>query len=359
LPACRWLVALVSVAIIQTSFSPLLAKEGEGGGRVGGAAETHAQRIISLAPSVTETLFALGAGDEVVGVSTYCDYPPEVRKIKRVGTFLTPNVEAIIALRPDVIIGVPTPGNERPVRSLQSLGLKVVIVGGDTMRQMRESIDLIAQAISRAAAGRDLLERIDARLAAIQARVHAAPARRVLMVVGQKPLVAVGSGTFQDELIRMAGGINVAGGTGLAWPHLNIETVIAWAPEVIIDTSMGTEESARTLEFWKQFPSLPAVRDQRVYGYRSYQLLRPGPRIAEALDAMARAIHPERFSTPVQSPTSNVQGPRTTVRRYANSLCLGIYCEFRHGDFGTWTLDLGLPAPDLGPWTLDLGPCLI
>lgn len=253
------------------------------------------QRIISLAPSVTETLFALGAGDAVVGVSTYCDYPPEVAKIKRVGSFLTPNVEEIVALRPDLIIGVPSPGNQDPVKTLQSLGLKVVIVEGDTVRQMRESIDTIAQAIGRPAAGRHLIEQIDARMDAIQERLRDAPQRRVLMAVGQKPLVAVGSGMFQDELIRMAHGINVAGGTGLAWPHLNIEVVIAWAPEVIIDATMGTEENAHALDFWRQFPSLPAVREQRLYGYRSYQLLRPGPRMPDALDTIARTIHPERF----------------------------------------------------------------
>lgn len=253
------------------------------------------QRIISLAPSVTETLFALGAGDAVVGVSTYCDYPPEVAKIQRVGSFLTPNVEEIVALRPDLIIGVPSPGNQDPVKTLQSLGLKVVIVEGDTVRQMRESIDTIAQAIGRPAAGRHLIEQIDARMDAIQERLRDAPQRRVLMAVGQKPLVAVGSGMFQDELIRMAHGINVAGGTGLAWPHLNIEVVIAWAPEVIIDATMGTEENAHALDFWRQFPSLPAVREQRLYGYRSYQLLRPGPRMPDALDTIARTIHPERF----------------------------------------------------------------
>ncbi|MFI5395008.1 MAG: ABC transporter substrate-binding protein [Candidatus Binatia bacterium] len=253
------------------------------------------RRIISLAPSVTETLFALGAGTEVVGVSTYCDYPPEATKIARVGSFLTPNLEQIIALKPEVVIGVPSPGNEDPVKTLESLGLKVVIVEGDTVRQMRESIDIIAQAIGRPADGRRLIEQIDARMDAIQERLRGAPPRRVLMAVGQKPLVAVGSGMFQDELIRMAGGINVAGGTGLAWPHLNIEVVIAWAPEVIIDATMGTEENAHALDFWRQFPSLPAVRDQRLYGYRSYQLLRPGPRMPDALDTIARSIHPERF----------------------------------------------------------------
>lgn len=259
------------------------------------AGPATAMRIISLAPSVTETVFALGAGSEVVGVSTYCDYPPEVAKLPRVGTFLTPSIETIIALRPDVIIGVPTPGNEEPVKMLQSVGFKVVIVQPDTIQQTRDSIATIAQALKREAAGQRLVHEIDARLAAVQERLREAPWRRTLMVVGQQPLVAVGSGIFQDELIRMARGINVAADSGLAWPHLNLETVIAWAPEVIIDTSMGTEENARVLDFWKQFPSLPAVREQRLYGYRSYQLLRPGPRMPEAFETIARAIHPEKF----------------------------------------------------------------
>jgi iron complex transport system substrate-binding protein len=259
------------------------------------ATPAPALRVISLAPSVTETVFALGAGDEVVGVSTYCDYPPEVTKITRVGSFLTPNIEQIIALKPDVIIGVPTPGNEEPVKTLQSLGFKIVIVPADTVEQTRASIGIVAHALGRNADGRKVVAQFDARLTAVQRRLRGAPLRRVLMVVGQKPLVAVGGGTFQDELIRMARGINVAGSTKLAWPHLNLETVIAWAPQVIIDTSMGTEENAQVLQFWKQFPSLPAVREQRLHAYRSYEILRPGPRIPEALDMIARAVHPEKY----------------------------------------------------------------
>jgi iron complex transport system substrate-binding protein len=271
------------------------------------ASHAPAMRVVSLAPSVTETLFALGAGDEVVGVSTYCDYPPEAAKITRVGSFLTPNIEQIITLKPDVIIGVPTPGNEEPVKTLQGLGFKIVIVPADTVEQTRTSIEMVARALGRNASGRRLIEQFDARLASVRERLRGVPLRRVLMVVGQKPLVAVGSGTFQDELIHMAGGTNVASATRLAWPHLNLEAVIDWAPEVIIDTSMGTEENTQVLEFWKQFPSLPAVREQRLYAYRSYEILRPGPRIPEALEMIARAVHPERYESAVQSPRSKVQ----------------------------------------------------
>jgi cobalamin transport system substrate-binding protein len=257
-----------------------------------------AMRIVSLAPSVTETLFALGAGNEVVGISTYCDYPPEATHIDRIGTFLTPNIEAIIAKHPDLIIGVPTPGNRSPVEALERVGLRVLIVDPQTLGDIKAVIERIGAAVDRDAAGRALVQRIDTDMAATRARLADAPRRRVLMVVGQTPLIAVGSGIFQDELIRMGGGINLAAQAGGAWPHLSLEFVLAQAPEVIIDTTMGNEERAgagAAMEFWATFPTLPAVQAHRVYGYKEYQLLRPGPRVADAFRAIARFIHPERF----------------------------------------------------------------
>jgi iron complex transport system substrate-binding protein len=266
-------------------------------GRPARAAEV--QRIISLAPSVTETIFALGLGDRLVGVSVYCDYPPEAERIDRVGTFLTPNVEAIVAKRPDIIIAVPTPGNQGSVQALRRLGLKVVLVDPNTVAEIRVSLLTIGRELGHEEAARALVGRIDTRIAAVQARLDDAPVRRVLMVVGQTPLVAVGTGTFQDELIRMAHGDNLAARAGGSWPRLSIEFAIAAAPEVIIDTSMGNEEqvgAAPAMDFWKSFPTIPAVRDGHVYGYKAYQVLRPGPRIAEAFAAVAHFIHPERFA---------------------------------------------------------------
>src|SRR5262249_26217070 len=112
------------------------------------------------------------------------------------------------------------------------------------------------------------------------------------------PLIAVGAHTFQDELIQMAHGTNVAATAGGAWPHLSLEVAITAAPEVIIDTTMGNEErvgAGAALAFWGQFQTIPAVRDGRVHGYGEYQLLRPGPRIARAFESIARFIHPEQF----------------------------------------------------------------
>jgi iron complex transport system substrate-binding protein len=256
------------------------------------------QRIISLAPSITEILFAVGAGDRVVGVSTYCDYPPEATRIDRIGTFLQPNIERILAKRPDLVIGVPSPSNRDPVERLQQLGLRVLIVDPERVTDILAAIQTIADAIGMPAQGAAVVERIQRDMAAVTARLDGAPRPRVLMLVGRAPFIAAGKGTYQDELIALAHGDNLTATAAQAWPSLNLEYIVAQAPAVIIDASMGSEESpdrATALSFWRDFPTIPAVRDQRVYGYRAYELLHPGPRVAATLEMIARFIHPERF----------------------------------------------------------------
>jgi iron complex transport system substrate-binding protein len=263
-----------------------------------GAGQGEARRIVSLAPSLTETVFALGAGERLVGVSAYCDYPPEVRTIDRVGTFLSPNVEAIIAKRPDVVLVVPRPGNRNPVESLRRLGVRVVVVEPNSVDEVKQSILKVGEEIGRNEEARALVSNIEERMAAVRARTEGAPRPRVLMVIGQMPLHAVGTGTFLDELITVAGGVNVGGQAGGSWPHLSLEFAISSRPEVIIDTTMGNEERAgagAATAFWDGFPMMPAVQDSRVYGHMEYHLLRPGPRIAEALETIARLVHPELF----------------------------------------------------------------
>jgi iron complex transport system substrate-binding protein len=281
--AVGWTGWLVAIAMFATEAS----------------ATAEPMRIVSLAPSVTETVFALGLGDRLVGVSTFCDYPPAAEHVDRVGTFLTPNVEAIIAKRPDVVIAVPSPGNQDGVESLRRVGVKVVTVDPNTVEEIKQSLVTIARILGHEDRGRALVAAIDGRIDAVRRRLAGVTPRKVLMIVGQTPLIAVGPGTFQDELIRMARGVNLAAEAGNPWPHLSLEFVIAAAPEAIIDTTMGNEERAgaeAALAFWNAFPSIPAVRERRVSGYKAYPLLRPGPRIAEAFEMIARFIHPERFA---------------------------------------------------------------
>src|SRR5712692_1745072 len=152
------------------------------------AAGSKPKRIVSLAPSVTETLFALGAGEQLVGICTFCDFPREVERIDRIGSYLAPNVEAIVAKAPDVVIGVP-PNSPEEEEALRRAGRREVIVQVDTIEQIEAAMRTIAHEAGRDAQGEALLGELRQRMAAVRARLEGAPQRRVLMVVGQNPLI--------------------------------------------------------------------------------------------------------------------------------------------------------------------------
>jgi iron complex transport system substrate-binding protein len=251
-------------------------------------------RIVSLAPSVTETLFALGAGDRVVAVSDYCDYPPEATRLPRVGSFNAPNVEAVLAQRPDVVIGLPSPGNHENVLTMRRLGVRVEIIDPERLADLPVATRKIAAVAGVPEAGERLVATMAREMDAVRAKVAGAPKPRVLMLVGQDPLIAVGPESFLGEMLVEAGAVNVAP-AGEAWPRLNVEVAIAADPEVIVDCSMGTEAGTATLGYWTRFASIRAVKDGRVHPFRSFEALRPGPRLARALVELARLLHPERF----------------------------------------------------------------
>lgn len=262
----------------------------------GAHAEAIPQRIVSLTPSLTEIVFALGLGDRLVGVSRHCDHPPEAAAIDKVGTFVAPAVERIVAKRPDIVLAEPNVGNRQPVESLQRLGLDVLVVPVGSIAVTRESILMVARRLGVAARGRELAARIDREIAATVARLAQVPPRRILLVVSRQPLIVAGTGTLQDELITLARGVNIGAEGGSGWPHLSLERVVAAAPEVIVDATMGddaVEPAARA--FWAKLATLPAVRAGRVSVYAGGELLRPGPRIGIALEQLARRIHPEAF----------------------------------------------------------------
>jgi iron complex transport system substrate-binding protein len=249
-------------------------------------------RIVSLSPSTTEILFALGAGPEVVGVSQFCDYPDAAARLPRVGSFLTPNVEAIAGLRPTLVVGLEISSNLREVRAVEAMGYPTLMVGDGTLADIRAAILTIGGRIGRAQQARDLVGALQANIDAVRDRLKDAPPRKVLMLVGHQPLVAVGPGTYLDELLKLAGGINIADQAVQAWPRLSIEYVIAEAPDVILDGQMGTDAGAPG-GFWAQYRSIPAVANHRVYGYPQDLMLRPGPRVSESLAMLAAMIHPE------------------------------------------------------------------
>jgi iron complex transport system substrate-binding protein len=251
-------------------------------------------RIVALAPSVTETLFAVGAGKDVVGVSEYCDFPPAATRLPKVGTFLTPNLEAIAALQPTMVIGLSSAADVHEVRALDAMGFGVLMVNDDTIAGIRDSIVRIGAAVGRTAAADAVVRKIQSRFAAIETTLRNAPNRRVLMVVGHQPMVAVGRGTYLDQLITLAHGTNIADADSQSWPRLSLEYIIAARPQVILDGQMGTDASAKS-GFWSRYSEIPAVRDGRIYGYPDDPTLHPGPRVAESLLLIAERIHPEAF----------------------------------------------------------------
>ncbi|MBV8771951.1 MAG: ABC transporter substrate-binding protein [Deltaproteobacteria bacterium] len=252
-------------------------------------------RIISLAPSVTETLFALGIGAEVVGVSQYCDYPPQVRRLPKIGSFITPNLEQIIALRPTLVIGLLTSSDVRQVRALQGMSIATLMVDDGSVAAIETSIERIGAATRQPGAARELVARIRSRINAVEEKLSSVPSKGVLMVVGHQPLVAVGPGTYLDELLTLAHGRNIARPSGQSWPRLSLEYIVALRPEVILDGQMGSDPQVPS-RFWSRYPSIPAVRAGRVFGYPDDPTLHPGPRVADTLELLARLIHPDAFA---------------------------------------------------------------
>jgi len=261
----------------------------------GGAARAQARRIVALAPSVTETLFAVGAGADVVGVSDLSDYPAEAKRIDRVGSYMKPNIEVVVAHRPDLVIAVPSPGNREAVEALMNLGLRVVVVEeGPTLADVLAAIRKIGDEAGRSEAARALTSRIAEQVEAVRRRVAPLPPRRTLMIVGVNPLVAAGGENLLDELLTAAGARNVAAALG-RWPRLSVEFLVSSAPEVIIDSSMG-DESGADLSLYEGL-GLEAVKAKRLYAIRIDEVLRPGPRVGDGLEKLARLVHPEVFDT--------------------------------------------------------------
>lgn len=259
------------------------------------ASESIPRRIVSLAPSVTETVFALGFGNRLVGVTSHCDYPVEAKRLPKIGDFMSPSLEVIAAKQPDLVIGVTGATDPARAREIERLGIKITLVSVSSVSEILSSFKHIAALLGDPDAGATLVEKIRAQFDKVKRRIAAAPRRSTLLAVGLRPLVAVGGKNFLDELITLAGGENIAGNASQPWLNLPDEYVVAKAPQVIIQAGMGSDASGPTRQ-WSDLKSIPAVKERRVYTYNSDKILRPGPRIGEGLEEIARLIHPECFN---------------------------------------------------------------
>ena len=252
------------------------------------------KRIISLAPSLTEILYALGLGPRVVGVTKFSTYPPEAGLKPKVGSYIDLNAERIISLFPDLVIGTVDGNQPGVVELLEEAGIQVFIVNPRNVRQVVGTIASIGEVCGIAGKADLVVAQLTGRLNRI---IHKTASRKkplVFLQINVRPIMTVNRNTFHHDLIRLAGGRNMTENEPITYPRISLEEVIRRKPEVIIISSMergGRFERARRR--WLTWPSIPAVRNNRVQLIDSDLIDRPSPRIMEGLEAMARIIHPE------------------------------------------------------------------
>ena len=254
-------------------------------------------RVVSLAPSITEMLFALGLEQEIVGVTEFCDYPAGAKSKTKVG-YANPSMEAIIALQPELVLAPRDFLRPDLQLKLEQLRIPVFVLDAHTLEEIPLQIHTLGKMFDKISASNEATQRMRQRMAEIKQKVETRPAKRVLYVLNHQPLITVGPGSFIHQMIGLAGGINVAAQTQTAYPRLSMETVLKEDPEVLIFPSGEVETVSQSeRQQWRRWDSLSAVKHQRVHEVSSSLLNRPGPRVVDGLEQLARAIHPEAFQT--------------------------------------------------------------
>jgi len=277
----RRLLALVFAAILGVAAPP--------------------QRIVSTTPSITELLYALGLGDRVVGVTRFCRYPPEAQQKPKIGDYINPNLEAIAALRPDLVIIQTNP--VRLAEKLASVRLRSVEVNQENIEAIYNSIRVIGDATETAPRAAALIDSIRKGLEGIRTRAASLPRVRMMFVVGRSPnrldgLIVAGRASYLNEVIDLAGGQNVFRDAVAAYPAVSLEQVIARRPEIIIDmgdmsdTVGVSEEHKRAVErLWTQSSAATAIKPRRVFAVASDIFVVPGPRVVDAARAFFDMLH--------------------------------------------------------------------
>jgi iron complex transport system substrate-binding protein len=276
---------------------------GSGAGGVGapGAKAARPERIVSLSPSATEILYGVGAFERVVAVTTYCEYPPEVAKLPRVGGWSNPNMEQLAGLRPDLVIFSDSTAPFIKDK-LEALGIGTLAIPSNTLDDAFTAIEQIGRAAGNEAEARRLADETRARVEEVRARTRDLPRRRVLVVVDRIPgtlrdIYTAARGSFISQLVEAAGGESVAPPAASGWGKMQKEAVVALDPEIIIDLMMqptgGTSEN--TLVVWGELKQLRAVREGRVHTLHDSKLIHPSQFVGDAAHRFAELIHPEAF----------------------------------------------------------------
>lgn len=252
-------------------------------------------RIVSLAPSVTEILFAIGAGEQVVGVTSFCDHPPDAQAKPKVGGAF-PNLEVVLSLKPTLVLAPRDFIRPDMVAKLDQLKIALFILEANTIEDVLRHIQTVGRMLGRSEKADSVAGDLRRRVAEVRRRTADAARPRVFYVLNSDPLMTAGPGSFIHQLIELAGGTNVAAGAPVAYPRLSLEEVIRQDPQVILfpvgdDEGIPEQEQQR----WLRWTTLSAVKENRFVRLPSVLLDRPGPRVVDGLERLARQLHPDLF----------------------------------------------------------------
>ncbi|HEV2426163.1 MAG TPA: cobalamin-binding protein [Terriglobia bacterium] len=257
----------------------------------------HPQRIVSLAPSITETVYALGQDDKIAGDTDYCDYPAAAIKKPHVGAVLNPSIEKIVSLKPDLVIGSAEANRRETADQLARLGIPLYGLSDKSLDDVLRSIRDLGMLLDCQAQATALASSLEARVQAVEHRVAGLPEPRVLFVTWYQPLITVGAHSFVADVIRRAGGRSISDDLPGEWPRLSIEAVLARNPDIILlpksHTYTPSLEDLRHLPGWRD---LAAVKAGRVY-FVSDTIVRPCPRLVDSLEEVAAILHPTKTAT--------------------------------------------------------------
>ena len=251
-------------------------------------------RVVSLAPNLTEIVFAVGGGDHLVGRTSYCDFPPEAKSIPEVGDTLHPSLERIIALKPQVVLISTASQLEVFTQQLQGQNIAVYVTDPHDLEGVFRSIGQIGEIVGRKDEANLLVQKLRERTAAVETAVKQRQPVRVFYQVSGEPLYTIGHDSFVTDLMRRAGGASVTADVPGAWPKYSNESALAARPEAIILPTGGSMGAANATVA-EALRKSPAVLQGRVYKINDDHLARPGPRSVDGLEEMARALHPEAF----------------------------------------------------------------
>jgi len=250
----------------------------------------HPHRLVCLMPSVVDDVYALGAGADVIAVTDYTKYPAEAKAKPSVGSILSPSMETILSLHPDLVLGSADMSHTETLQQLERLGIVVYIVSTHGVDGIYQSIASLGLALNREDSARQLIARLRGREAAVRRQVNGKPVVSILMPVGYDPIVTIGKHAFITELIEIAGGHSVTSDIDQEWPQVSLEAVLARAPEALL-LIRGSRMSMEKIRGQPGWDSMPAVKNNRVY-YVDDRINLPSPVAFDALEELARQFHP-------------------------------------------------------------------